>query len=194
MSRGKCARLHCPPFSCHQASGGESVPRARLADRGARGEIEHERCQVGRHREAFSDSASEPTPIRASVARTGTKCHMRSRAQEVPFGGAPHLERRSDTARVSTTRPDCGLPLPTGKLSNSSPVITVCDPTLAGRRLREIDHRSLRDHSVLDEVPQGDQQLPGNGDDSGSAQTRAAASEASLEPLAQLAVWLESNP
>ena len=142
---------------------------ARVADRGGRREIEDERRQVGRHRGALSDSASEPTPIRASVTKTGTKCHMRSRAQEVPFGGAPHLTRRSDTARVSTTRPNLGLPLPTGKLSNSFPVITVCDPTLAGRRLREIDHRPLRDNSMLDEVPQGDQQLPGNSDDSDSA-------------------------
>ena len=141
----------------------------RVADRGARREIEDERRQVGRHREAFSDSASEPTPIRASVTRTGTKCHMRSRAQEVPFGGAPHLERRSDTARVSTTRPDNGLPLPTGKLSNSSRVFTVCDPVLSGTRLREIDHRPLRDNSMLDEVPQGDQQLPGNSDNADSA-------------------------
>jgi len=138
----------------------------RVAGRGARRENEHERCQVGRHREAFSGKASEPTPIRASVAMTGTKCHMRSMAQEVPFGGAPHLERRSDTTRVSTTRPDFGLPLPTGKLSNSSRVVTVCDPVLARAGLRQIDHRSFGDGSVLGEMPQGDQQLSGNGYDS----------------------------
>jgi hypothetical protein len=87
----------------------------------------------------------------------------------VPFGGAPHLERRSDTARVSTTRPDFGLPPPTGKLSNWSLVFTVCDAVLAGTRLRQIDHRSSWDGSVLDEVPQVDQQLSSNGYDSFAA-------------------------
>ncbi len=91
-------------------------------------------------------------------------------AQEVPFGGAPHLFRRSDTTQVSTTRPDPGLPPPTGKLSNSSRVLTACDAVLDGRRLGEIDHRSLRDDSMLDEMPQGDQQLAGNRDDPDSAQ------------------------
>ena len=141
----------------HRGIGGPSTSWARVADWEARREIDGERRQVGRHRGAFSDNASEPTPIRASVARTGTRCHMRSRAQEVPFGGAPHLERRPDTTAVSATRPHCGLPQPTGKLSNSSRVITVCDAALAGTRLGEIDHRSWRDNPVLDEVPQGDQ-------------------------------------
>ena len=75
----------------------------------------------------------------------------------MPFGGALHLGRRPDTVSVSATRPHCELPPPTGKLSNSSRVITVCDGVLAGTRLGEIDHRSWRDNSVLDEVPQGDQ-------------------------------------
>lgn len=101
---------------------------------------------------------------------TGTKCRMRSRAQEVPFGGAPHLARRSDTVKVPTTRPDRGLPLPTGKLSNWSRLVTVCAAVLAGARLREIDHRSSGDGSVLDEVPQGDQQPSGNRYDSFAAQ------------------------
>lgn len=122
-----------------------------------RREIEHERGQVGRHREAFSDRASEPSPIRASVTGTGTRCRMRSMAQDVPFGGAPHLHRRPDTARVSSTRPDPGLPRPTGKLSDSSRVFTVCDGALAGARLREIDDRTSGDGTVLDEVPQADQ-------------------------------------
>ena len=87
----------------------------------------------------------------------------------MPFGGALHLQRRSDTARASTTRPEYELPQPTGKLSNSSRVITVCDAVLAGTRLGEIDHRSLRDNPMLDEVPQGDQQFPGNSDDADSA-------------------------
>ena len=100
---------------------------------------------------------------------TGTKCCMRSMAQEMPFGGAPHLERRSDTARVSTTRPGCGLPLPTGKLSNWSRVFTVCDAVLVGTRLREIDHRSSGHGPVLDEVPQVDQQPSGNSYDSDAA-------------------------
>ena len=101
---------------------------------------------------------------------TGTKCCMRSMAQKVPLGGAPHLERRSDTARVSMTRPDFGLPLPTGKLSNWSLVFTVCDVVLGGTQLREIDHRTFGDGSVLGEVPQGDQQFSGNGHDSFAAQ------------------------
>ena len=75
----------------------------------------------------------------------------------VPFGGAPHLERRPETTTVSATRPIRGLPLPTGKLSNSSRIVTVCDVVLAGVRLGEIDHRSLGDNSMLDEVPQGNQ-------------------------------------
>lgn len=126
-------------------------------DRGAWRDIGYEGCRVGRHQEAFSDNPSEPTPIRASVARTGTKCHMRSRAQKVPFGGALHLGRRPDTVSVSVTRPTCELPPPTGKLSNSSGNVTVCDVLLADRRLGEIDHRSWRDDAMLDEVPQGNQ-------------------------------------
>ena len=119
--------------------------------------IEHERGQVGRHWEAFSDKASEPSPIRASVARTGTRCRMRSMAQGVPFGGAPHLKRRSDTARVSTTRPDPGLPRPTGKLSNSSRVFTICAGVSAGTRLGEVDDRSSWNGTVFDEMPQANQ-------------------------------------
>ena len=91
-------------------------------------------------------------------------------AQEVPFGGAPHLFRRSDTTQVSATRPDPGLPPPTGQLSNSSRALTACDAVLAGTRLGEIDHRTFGDNSMLDEVPQGDQQLAGNRDDPDSAQ------------------------
>ena len=119
---------------------------------------------------------------------------MRSMAQEVPFGGAPHLERRPDTTRVPATRPFRGLPLPTGKLSNLPCIATVCDVVLAGARFGEIDHRPLRDNSMLDEVPQGDQQLPGNSNDSDSAPVRTAAREAPQKPLTQLAMWLVPNP
>jgi hypothetical protein len=94
---------------------------------------------------------------------------MRSRAQKVPFGGALHLERRPDTARASATRPNCELPPPTGKLSNLSRIVTVCEAVLAGARLGEIDHRSLRDNSMLDEMPHGDQELPGDRDNPNSA-------------------------
>ena len=169
MSRGIYARCGPPSFLCHRGSDGSWVG-VRSRDRTGPREVRHERCQVGRHWEAFSDSASEPTPIRASVAMTGTKCHMRSMAQEVPLGEAPHLEERSGTSRVPTTRPDNGLPLPTGKLLNSPRVFTVCDPALARARLREIDHRSSGDGAVLDKVPQGNQQFSGNGYDSFAAQ------------------------
>ena len=125
---------------------------------------------------------------------TGTKCCMRSMAQKVPLGGAPHLERRSDTARVPTTRPDNGLPLPTGRLSTWSLVFTVCDAILRGTCLGEIDHCSFGDGTVLGEMPQSDQQLSGNGYDSFAAQACTPAGEAPREPLAQLAVWLEPNP
>ena len=110
--------------------------------------------------------SSEPSPIRASVARTGTKCRMRSTALDVPFGGAPHLERRSDTTRVSKTRPDPGLPRPTGKLSNSSRALTIYDLALGGTRLGEVDDRSSGDRAVLDQMPEGNQQPAGDSDDS----------------------------
>ena len=92
-------------------------------------------------------------------------------AQDVPFGGAPHLDRRSDTAGVSTTRPDPGLPRPTGKLSNSSRVFTICAGVLAGGRLGEVDDRSSGNGTVLDEMPQANQQLPGDGYDSDTPHT-----------------------
>ena len=72
-------------------------------------------------------------------------------------------------ARAPTTRPEYERPQPTGQLSNSSRVITVCDGALAGRGLGQIDHHSWRDDSVIDEVPQGDQQLAGHRDDADPA-------------------------
>lgn len=75
----------------------------------------------------------------------------------MPLGGALHLVRRPDIVSVSVTRPNSELPPPTGKLSNWSRSVTVCDVLLADRRLGEIDHRSWRDDAMLDEVPQGNQ-------------------------------------
>jgi hypothetical protein len=72
------------------------------------------------------------------------------------LGGRPICRDGSTHPMGVHTRPDHGLPPPTGKLSNSSRVLTIRAGVLARRRLGEIDDRSSGNDAVLDEMPQRD--------------------------------------
>jgi len=107
--------------------------------------------------------------------------------------------RLPKTAYVSTSplKPDLKIPLLQGRYGYHQP--RMCAGIFANLHaflprfplsLCRLEYRTLWQYAVLQVTPQGNQQLPRQGNDANSTHTLASLAKPSLKPLTERTVWL----